>query len=91
LLQVKLLRFLQEQRIERVGGRQEIQVDTRIIAATNVDLKKAIADARFREDLFYRLAVVVITLPPCAIATLTSDCSPRISSAVPLPKMAKKA
>jgi two-component system NtrC family response regulator len=64
LLQVKLLRFLQEQRIERVGGRQEIQVDTRIIAATNVDLKKAIADARFREDLFYRLAVVVINLPP---------------------------
>jgi len=64
LLQVKLLRFLQEQRIERVGGRTEIQVDTRVIAATNVELKKAISDGRFREDLFYRLAVVVINLPP---------------------------
>lgn len=64
LLQVKLLRFLQEQFIERVGGRQPIQVDTRIVAATNVDLKKAIVDGRFREDLYYRLAVVVINLPP---------------------------
>jgi two-component system NtrC family response regulator len=63
-LQVKLLRFLQEQRIERVGGRQEIQVDTRVIAATNVDLKKAMAEGTFREDLFYRLAVVQIVLPP---------------------------
>jgi two-component system NtrC family response regulator len=62
-LQVKLLRFLQEQRIERVGGRQEIEVDTRIIAATNADLKKAMAEGRFREDLYYRLAVVVINLP----------------------------
>ena len=50
-LQVKLLRFLQEQRIERVGGRQEIQVDTRVIAATNADLKKAISGRKFREDL----------------------------------------
>ena len=64
LLQVKLLRFLQEQSIERVGGRQPIQVDTRVVAATNVDLKKAIVENRFREDLFYRLAVVVINLPP---------------------------
>ena len=63
-IQVKLLRFLQEQRIERVGGRQEIDVDTRVIAATYVVLKKAISDGRFREDLFYRLAVVVINLPP---------------------------
>ncbi len=64
LLQVKLLRFLQERTIERVGGRQQIEVDTRIVAATNVDLKKAITDNRFREDLYYRLAVVVIPLPP---------------------------
>jgi two-component system NtrC family response regulator len=64
LLQVKLLRFLQEQQIERVGGRQEIHVNARVVAATNVDLKKAIVEGRFREDLYYRLAVVVVNLPP---------------------------
>jgi two-component system NtrC family response regulator len=64
LLQVKLLRFLQEQRIERIGGRQEIQVDTRVVAATNADLQKGLAEGSFREDLFYRLAVVQILLPP---------------------------
>jgi two-component system NtrC family response regulator len=63
-LQVKLLRFLQEQRIERVGGRQEIEVDARVIAATNADLKKGMLAGSFREDLYYRLAVVVVTLPP---------------------------
>jgi two-component system NtrC family response regulator len=63
-IQVKLLRFLQEQCIERVGGRQEIQVDTRVIAATNADLKKGMSSGTFREDLFYRLAVVQIVLPP---------------------------
>jgi two-component system NtrC family response regulator len=63
-LQVKLLRFLQEQKIERVGGRQEIQIETRVIAATNADLKKDMAAGKFREDLFYRLAVVQILLPP---------------------------
>ena len=62
-IQVKLLRFLQGQRIERVGGRQEIQVDTRVIAATNVDLEAAITKGSFREDLYYRLAVVVIKMP----------------------------
>jgi two-component system NtrC family response regulator len=62
-IQVKLLRFLEEQRIERVGGRQEIQVDTRVLAATNADLKRGMGDGRFREDLYYRLAVVVIRLP----------------------------
>jgi two-component system NtrC family response regulator len=63
-LQVKLLRFLQEQRISRVGGRDEIQIDARIITATNADLKKGMASGIFREDLFYRLAVVQIVMPP---------------------------
>jgi two-component system NtrC family response regulator len=63
-LQVKLLRFLQEQCIERVGGRQPIQIDTRIVTATNSDLKKGMMDGTFREDLYYRLAVVQVVLPP---------------------------
>ena len=63
-LQVKLLRFLQEHRIERVGGRQEIAVDTRTIAAMNSDPRQAIKQGRFREDLYYRLGVVTIPLPP---------------------------
>ncbi len=62
-IQVKLLRFLQEQRFQRVGGRQEVQMDTRIITATNIDLKDAVARGKFREDLYFRLAVVVIKLP----------------------------
>lgn len=63
-MQVKLLRFLQEQQVERIGGRKPIRVDTRVIAATNVDIDKAMREGAFREDLFYRLAVVVIQLPP---------------------------
>ena len=63
-LQVKLLRFLQEQTIERVGGRQEIHINTRVVAATNADLKKSMLAGTFREDLFYRLAVVQMVLPP---------------------------
>ena len=62
-LQVKLLRFLQEQTIERVGGRVPITVDTRVLAATNMDLKKAMQESQFREDLYYRVAVVVLELP----------------------------
>jgi two-component system NtrC family response regulator len=63
-LQVKLLRFLQDGRLERVGGREQIAVNTRLLAATNVDLKAAIEKGRFREDLFYRLSVVSIPVPP---------------------------
>jgi two-component system, NtrC family, response regulator len=63
-IQVKLLRFLQEQRFQRVGGRQELTSDARIIAATNVDLKAGINQGSFREDLYFRLAVLVISLPP---------------------------
>lgn len=63
-LQVKLLRFLQEGTFERVGGQETLHVDTRVIAATNVDLKAAIGQNRFREDLYYRLGVLHIHLPP---------------------------
>ena len=63
-IQVKLLRFLQEQRFQRVGGRQEIQIDTRLVAATNSDLKQLIDNGKFREDLYFRLAVVTIRLLP---------------------------
>ena len=65
-LQVKLLRFLQERTIERVGGRQPIAVDTRIVCATHQDLEAMIADGRFREDLFYRLAEIVVKIPTLA-------------------------
>lgn len=64
VLQVKLLRFLQQGTFERVGGHETLRVDARIIAATNVDLKAAIEKNRFREDLYYRLGVMRIHLPP---------------------------
>jgi len=62
-LQVKLLRFLQDHEIQRLGGQETIAVDARILAATNVDLQKAISEGRFREDLYYRLCVVTIAVP----------------------------
>jgi DNA-binding NtrC family response regulator len=63
-LQAKILRLLQEKSIERLGGSENINADVRIIAATNRDLESAILDGRFREDLYYRLKVVTIWLPP---------------------------
>jgi two-component system, NtrC family, response regulator len=63
-LQVKILRFLQEKVIERVGGRESIPVDSRVVAATHQDLEVAVKENRFREDLYFRLAVVTINLPP---------------------------
>ncbi|MBS1228247.1 MAG: two component, sigma54 specific, transcriptional regulator, Fis family [Proteobacteria bacterium] len=63
-LQAKLLRFLQERVIERLGGRQEIPIDVRIVCATHQDLKTLIKAGRFREDLYYRLAEIVVSIPP---------------------------
>ncbi|WP_349743805.1 PEP-CTERM-box response regulator transcription factor [Roseateles cavernae] len=63
-LQAKLLRFLQQRTVERVGGRQEIAIDVRVVGATHQDLKQLIADGRFREDLYYRLAEIVVEIPP---------------------------
>jgi two-component system, NtrC family, response regulator len=65
-LQVKLLRFLQERVIERIGSRKSIPVDTRIVCATHQDLEAMIGDGRFREDLFYRLAEIVVKIPSLA-------------------------
>jgi DNA-binding NtrC family response regulator len=62
--QAKILRVLQDRRFMHVGGIQEIQVDVRIIAATNIDLRQAVRDGKFREDLFYRLNVIMVDLPP---------------------------
>ncbi|MDG5488705.1 PEP-CTERM-box response regulator transcription factor [Sphingomonas sp. BGYR3] len=70
-LQVKLLRFLQERVIERIGGRRAIPVDTRIVCATHQDVDAMVADGRFREDLYYRLAEIVVPIP--ALAERTGD------------------
>ncbi len=63
-LQVKLLRFLQDGVVERIGGREQISIDARVLAATNRDLKEAMRTGGFREDLFFRLGVIAIALPP---------------------------
>ena len=70
-IQVKILRFLQEHEFERVGGNQTIKVDVRVVAATNRDLKKLVAEGKFREDLYYRLNVVSVEMPP--LRTRPSD------------------
>ena len=63
-LQANLLRFLEEQTIERIGGHESVQVDVRVVTATHVNLEKAVAEGRFREDLYYRLNVLNLTMPP---------------------------
>jgi PAS domain S-box-containing protein len=73
-MQSKFLRVLQEKEIRRIGGKENISVDVRIVAATNVDLLKAVEDGRFREDLYYRLNVIPILMPP--LRTRKEDVEP---------------
>ena len=64
LLQAKLLRVLEDQVIRRIGGLRDMQVDVRVIAASNRDLEKAVRETQFRQDLYYRLAIIAIFIPP---------------------------
>ena len=73
-LQAKLLRFLEDGSFTRIGGTQELRVNVRLVAATNRDIVKAIADDQFREDLFHRLNVVQLLLPPLASSTRPGFC-----------------
>jgi DNA-binding NtrC family response regulator len=91
-VQGHLLRFLQEKTIERLGGTKSITVDTRVIAATNVSLEEAIKDGRFREDLYYRLNVLTIDMPPLRergddIQLLATYFLRKFSSELKLPKL----
>ena len=89
-LQAKILRALEEKRFERVGGTAPLQVDVRVVAATNRNLKAAVAARQFREDLFFRLSVFPITIPPLRERPTTSRCWRRTSSSASAATMNKK-
>jgi DNA-binding NtrC family response regulator len=84
-LQVKLLRFVEEKTFTRVGGREDLRVDLRIVAATNQDLPRAIAERRFREDLYWRLRVLEVRLPPLAerLSDLPALCAYLLATVAP--------